>query len=128
MLAAGVAEGGSEATLASLLGVLGAREKLLVIGEQSWESTEALGVIELLVALVGRAVSWCEDGCCMGFVWVAIGFWDEAEEMAGFAEGLQGSMSVGKPRGCQAKVWAVGRWSPKSLVAGKMRLVAVRVE
>ena len=62
-LAVDVAEGGGEATLASSLGMLGAREKLLDAREGLWEFAEDLGVIELAREWLWWAMFSCEDGC-----------------------------------------------------------------
>ena len=56
---------------------------------------------------------------------LAIGFWDEAEGVASFAEGWQGSLSVERPRGVIGEGRGLARRARKSWWQGIKRLVAV---
>ena len=87
---AGDAESGGEATLASCWDALGARK--LVLEALEWSRVITLGS--------GSGELWREPGNQCGclwiplkwaiegwFCWVAVGFWDEAEVMAGIGRG-----------------------------------------
>ena len=61
----------------------------------------------------------------VGFLWVEA---EVAEVAAAFAGNGRAWREWGGHEAWQARVWAVRRWSPKSWVAGKVRLVAVTAE